>query len=473
MTVTAYIFSKSMRSTKQPSNSDTHNDITCTLKDPVDVLSPTFLFTTTEWSAAYNYIKATLTGKTRYYRVNEARIVNNSMVEVSCIEDKLATWKTEIKASSQFIERSSDSTLYSTSINSHIIDMAYPSVAGSFFQSRNKSNVFDQTGGYFVLGVIGENIYTGTQRGLVRYVVLTLSQYHDLEQELVGLTYSATDKNPIDYIVSCYYVPFTFDANDFTSHTSSWTLGSYTLGPLTYYGFSSTYSTGLVPVYYDTIALPDHTYYTTRGKSFNFEPWIRYHMFAGPFGDFDIPTDQLSGDNNRSIGVYIAVDVCTGEGALHIMQGSRMIIAMTTPICPQVMLTQISSNSLFQQYQTGQHLASSLASAIKFDFGGSASNMGAAIMSSYAAGIPKITSIGSNGSIAGIYDEGIHLYALELTPTDDDTTHIGRPVMSNTSLSSVAAGAFVKTRNAKLEIPAYQIEIEVLTEAMDAGFYLD
>lgn len=472
MTITAYVFSKKLKSTKTPGSGVTSKTISAALKEPTSVLRPSFRFTGTSWDSNYNYVKATLGGKERLYRVTEARHITADLMEIDCDEDYMGTWGADVKSSTQFIERSSDSTLYTHSYNGHIIDMAYPAVAGSFFQKVTLSNVFDAEDGYFVLGIIGENIYTGVQRGLVKYVVLTTSEYNDLQQELNSLTYSAADKNPLDYIVCCYYVPFTFTAADFQTHSSTWSLGSYSVGPMSYYGFSSSNPTGLIPVYYNSIALPDHTF-ASRGKYMNFEPWLRYHIFAGPFGDFDLPTDQLSGDNNRTIDVYIAIDVCTGEGALHIMQGGRLIIAMTTQLCTPVLMTQISSNSLMQQYQVATHLASSLSAAIGFHAGASASEMGAAVMSSYAAGIPKIQSLGSNGSLAGLYDPGIHLMSLELTPTAEDLDHIGRPVMEQSILSGISSGSFVKTRNATLTIPAFRTEIEELERMMDAGFYIE
>lgn len=474
MNITCYVLSKRLRSTKLPAAGDTQATFAVVLKEPTDVLNPVFKITNTHWeAAAYNYIKATLGGKERYYHVTDVVHVSRELYEVRCSQDHLATWKTEIVASSQFVARSDDSSLYTHGTNNLLIDTAYPALAEVGFTRKVLSNVYDSQNGYFVLGIIGENIYTYLERGPVRYIVMTASQLGTLIHDFNQLTLSAADYNPLQYIVSCTYIPFTFDANDFTSHSSSWQLGSYTLAPRTYYGFVSGTTDGVEQMYLGTITLPDSTWRSSRGDCYNFSPWMTYHIYTGPFGDFDIPGDQLTGVSSRSISIEIAIDHCSGEGHLEIYQGNRPIIVLNTQLGVQVMLTQITSNSLMSQYEVGAHLASSLSSAMSFHLGNSAAEMGAAVMSSYAAGIPKLSSLGSNGSMASIYNDDIILVATERAPSAEDIHHIGRPVCEVFTLSSVSTGKYIKTINATIALPAFDAEIDAIERLLDTGIYLD
>ena len=166
MTITAYSYSKKLKSTGIPGSDVTKKDITATLKDGADVLEPTFTFTATGWNSNYNYVKASLGGKTRYYRVTGSRHVTNDIIEISCSEDKMATWAADIKLSNQFIERSDDTDLYTAGYNENILDMAYPAVSGQLFDKVVEYGVYDTTHGYFVLGVIGDNIYNDFQKNI-------------------------------------------------------------------------------------------------------------------------------------------------------------------------------------------------------------------------------------------------------------------------------------------------------------------
>ena len=117
MTIKTYVYSKRLRSTGQPAASVTQDMFTAYLKDPVDVIRPTFRISKTNWEGnGWNYISAVLGDKERYYRVESVIHDTNDVYEVSCAEDVLATWRANIKASTQYVARSDDSSLYNDSI---------------------------------------------------------------------------------------------------------------------------------------------------------------------------------------------------------------------------------------------------------------------------------------------------------------------------------------------------------------------
>ena len=98
MTAKFWTFSKIQNSTAQPSGAGTQH--TVYLKGPCSVMAPVFLIEGIDTSLNYCEWNG------RYYFVTDMILSNNSIYEVRCSVDALATWKTEIGTSSQYILRS-------------------------------------------------------------------------------------------------------------------------------------------------------------------------------------------------------------------------------------------------------------------------------------------------------------------------------------------------------------------------------
>lgn len=94
-------FTKRDKSTKQPTGGTTAN---VTLKRPTNILQPAFESATMPESA--NYIQAF----GRYYKVKNVTYSTNDIKVFECTEDYLASWKSDIKASNQYVERSASAT---------------------------------------------------------------------------------------------------------------------------------------------------------------------------------------------------------------------------------------------------------------------------------------------------------------------------------------------------------------------------
>ena len=120
MQVTFYSsFSKKINSTKVPSGTGTEAGTTKTvvLKNPTSVLSPVFILT--GYDLSYNFVK----WGSRYYFVNDIIIVHNDVAEYHCSTDVLATYKTVIGASTQYVTRAASAAV------SAINDAIYPTKA--------------------------------------------------------------------------------------------------------------------------------------------------------------------------------------------------------------------------------------------------------------------------------------------------------------------------------------------------------
>lgn len=106
-TALLYNFSKRKNSTLTPTGGD---QIDIQLKSGTSLISPTFLLNLSG-RPTYNYISF----EGRYYFVNDITSVRNDLWELACTEDFLATWKSDIGATTAVI-------LYATGGRNDIID---------------------------------------------------------------------------------------------------------------------------------------------------------------------------------------------------------------------------------------------------------------------------------------------------------------------------------------------------------------
>lgn len=107
-----YSLTKRKNSTLQPTGTPTSYDLN--LKSGTSLISPTFLL---QYSGRPNFNYVSYEG--RYYFITDITQVNNDLWEIACEVDVLATYKTEILSSKQFVSYSSthgDSWLSDTRI---------------------------------------------------------------------------------------------------------------------------------------------------------------------------------------------------------------------------------------------------------------------------------------------------------------------------------------------------------------------
>lgn len=108
-TVTLYQFQKRKNSTLQPATLQ-GVELSCELKQPTSYKNPVFTFFV-EAGFEWNYLK----WDSWYYFITDVVSVRNNIFEVHCKLDVLATYKTEIGATSAFV-------LYDTTANTEIVD---------------------------------------------------------------------------------------------------------------------------------------------------------------------------------------------------------------------------------------------------------------------------------------------------------------------------------------------------------------
>lgn len=145
MSHTIYVgkIAKRRNSTLQPTLNTSFDVL---LKSPTSLHTPTFSISAASFD--YNYLK----WNDRYYFVTDVVSKNNGLWEVSAVCDVLATYKTDIIASTQFVSYSSHNT------NSWLPDTRIPLLKAST-TSRNTvsmAGLFNDVG-FYVMTAVGQN----------------------------------------------------------------------------------------------------------------------------------------------------------------------------------------------------------------------------------------------------------------------------------------------------------------------------
>lgn len=333
LTATFYTLSKKSNSTLRPSGSGTTYSIE--LCEDVSILRPVIILrgaVLSDYLGSFNY--AYIPTFDRYYFVRDCVYnAHDGFFHISLEVDVLATLKTEILATTQFVERSA------SHYDLDMIDTMYPSKATPQYQSRVVTGYFDATpaSGYYIIGLNSAgktDAQAGTTMsrfGSVQYYILNKTQMDDFVNYLLGivnyadasLTGIANDllgmiSDPIEFIVSCKFFPKTI-LNPVTAGLSLQDIkfGKFVAAGIQGYRVPDDFLNPS-PVIHSgfTIQLDDHPQKVTRGGWVNSNAQTERYLRFEPFGLIPLDCSKLMGYSY--IYCDIATDIVTGQGILSI-----------------------------------------------------------------------------------------------------------------------------------------------------------
>ena len=198
--------SKRENSTKQVTYSDEKN---CTFKNGCSMLNPTLILEIdSDTFPTYTGFKI----ENRRYNITDIRSVRHNLFEIDGKIDALATWKSDILNSSQFVAYSA------SNYNKYITDNR----VGTSNTKRTIRTVLEPTlsvfseEGCYIIGVIDNNADGLT--GTISYYALSDASYELLMAEINGDSWIETFlnnvkyafQNPMDAIVSSIWVPIQY-----------------------------------------------------------------------------------------------------------------------------------------------------------------------------------------------------------------------------------------------------------------------
>lgn len=489
-------FSKEVNSTKQPTGGTTVNVV---MKENTSILNPVFMIDGVNLNA--NYCKF----NNRYYFINDIVLNNNNIYELHCTIDTLATWKSPILSSDQYVLRSASAH------DPYIIDSYYPSKASSHFNDHDFGDLRNAPLAGMnitaVVGVIGKSTTSGVTLGAVNYYAMSLGTCKGLVEALLndsdylqigGDLDTGIQKalvNPISYIASITLVPlsvlaFVGDSNTTNSIPLGWWEVSLGFGGLAYL---------IDPVdvrkttINHTFDLPQHPDIDSRGaKYLNYSQYSQHSLYLEPYGMIPIDSELLSIDSDADYTTQLhiteIIDVITGISTLRIentsLLGSKNIAYSTGQLGVPIQLAQMNTDRIEQQkidirnrtgaiggiVSTLSALASGNLAGATTSATGAIASVQTGILDAERASYPTMERSGATGSIASWYVTP-HFYSVFSKLADIDITHLGRPLCKKVTLSTLSG--YCMTRDAELNIAGLRDEVEIIKSLMNGGFYIE
>lgn len=415
----------------------------------------------------------------RYYWITDISYALGEWI-LTCKCDVLASYKSQIGASSQYVLRSA------SSYDDTIVDSLYPTKAQpAVVYSPNTPTIFSSTGCY-VLGVIGgtgTHVSAGQARGMTYYIMddqhlAAFANYanswtaadalgQDFISNVTGTTIDALSRQLLkvyDYVKSCVWIPIPDSAVANTGLYKRIALGGF-LCPLSN-------GSGLEPATYNvtgtvcSFTVPYHLDYATLGPWTCAAPYSSHYIDVPFLGEYPLP-----------LGTVTSGDLITVDMDLSIIDGSCQFFIKCTPggtgtpfildrvqamVGASVPINVIQGNII----GTASSVAGGVASALTGSFLGAAAGIADAVSNA----IPSPKTVGGlQGFHVSEYQGGIT--STFWRPVDSDNTSHGRPLCQVKQISTLSG--YVLCENAEISIPGTKQEADEVMNFLNGGFYYE
>lgn len=454
--------SKRENSTKQRTMSTTHN---CLFKNGCSMLYPTLLLELdTDSFPTYTGFKI----ENRYYNVTDIKSVRQNLFEISGEVDVLATYKTEIGSSTEYVIRAAGA------YNPYIQDSKYPALSDTDINSVYLNGLSVDSSGTYVVGVIG----TGHDSpGMVTYyafnaytfseLCLALFDENYLDNSLTDVTLELQKEllNPFQYIVSCYWYPIPYshfsDMGTVATVYFGWWTAKYSEG-----GGTNTVvaikipEEGRVYSWEDTFNPPKHPQNATRGIYLNDAPYTRYTLNCYSFGSIPLnPSPFVDGDAGA---IEIDVDVFTGVAQMYVSCTRGRIFTAISQFGVPIQINQNTANvigGMISAFSGGAAFARS-------NFAGGAAGITSAILDCF----PQVQTQGTNGSkVAFLQTPSIVGEFRNIC--DEDNVTMGRPLCAPRQINTLSG--FIQCENVDIQLACTNTERIKVIDFMEGGFFYE
>ena len=479
MTVTLFKFNKRRNSTKLPSLADGVS-FSCELKDetsfinPVIKFAPATLVVGTFTPDSYNY--ALISYWNRYYYITDWKFLNG-VWECSLTVDVLASFKTEIGATTAYIMRAA------SAYNGDIIDTFYPATSvKAITKLIMNSSIYRKTipGGSFVLGVINAENHNSKVGAVTYYVMQTTELVSLLTYLFSGNIYQSSNIyemgeglykslfDPFQYIVSCMWFPYPPSAFANTLTDSSTVKVGYWNTNVTAYVVSNIVD----ETHYHTDGpIPNHPQ-ITRGRYLNRAPYTTLTLFYPPFGEIPIDPSFAQYTNNY-LSCIVYHDAITGVASLYVTitdgydeeQSAdyyKYMLMRTAQVGVPIQLAQIVTDYVNTLHSAGN----ALGSLLSLDIGGVFHN----VLSAVEAAMPKLSTGGTNGSFIEIIETPL-LIIEHSQLVDENITEFGRPLCANRTINTLSG--YIKCGEDDHPFTSTHVESEMINKYMSDGFFYE
>lgn len=489
-------FTKRENSTKVPTSAQITAGwrAECVLIDDTSIMTPTFKIQRDESSIiGYNYCYCSTFN--RYYFITDIRSYQNFW-HVSCTCDVLATYKSTIGSSSHYVLRSASQS------DGTIEDTMYP--ANSNVTTQKNTPTADPlawSGGHcYVLGIVGYTDEVTSQFGALRYYIFKPAGLKMFLKYLMDNIATPGDNwagiattdysegvqkaliNPIQYITSCICMPFSY------ADVTGSAIGSVKFG---YYSYTVpggddykvkdvtdiNVCTTKETVY---INIPGHPQAATRGAYLNCQPFTRYTLHFGPWGDIDIDPMVLRG--NSRLKIETLYDLVSGVGRLIVsgnVNTDNIVFNGTVKIGVDVNLSQVYKDALGYESSLTKTLFGAISAGASVGMAPSVEGI-ANGLSFITSGIqdmtrlnyPTVSGKGSSGCYMQFHDpDNLYLIARFNEVVDENNDELGRPLCQVKQINTLSG--FILCSGADVLITGTQEESIKVNQYMNTGFFYE
>lgn len=329
-----YKFDKRINSTKRPTNSNTHINLTVELKDTTNLFTPALVISADVFMSGsiitnpMQYTYCYIADFNRYYFIRSWSWILGRW-ECSLEVDTLASFKTEIGNSTCFVLRSS------AQANGDIVDTKYPTVVRDLNGVKQWStsvhpwstdlHTATLAKGFYRISIAN---YDSSAVGGVSHYAMAPSAMNNFMNKLfsaptwMGNTDTSISQdlqkmliNPMQYITSIMWIPYglsNYSAGLITTIPFGW----WSV-PITDFAFRIDTSNCVLTVPTINFPSPAHPQYdASKRRWVHLSPYTTGAVYIPPFGY--IPLDMSKVYDCDAIQASMRIDVMTGRGTLYL-----------------------------------------------------------------------------------------------------------------------------------------------------------
>ena len=477
-----YKFNKKENSTKRPDNNVAHQDYECILKDPSGLLNPIISLNLGLLTNPYDFNYCYIEAFNRYYYVTEWTF-EKALWWASLSVDVLATYKTQIGDSDFYILRSSAES------DGRIVDTKYPTLAQANSYIDNMGNItlsrIDGSGskvipaadyfnrslyfGYYYIGVIGANLtgvtyYCFNTSGFTD-LIDTLYNYQPTDMEDVSEGIAKHISNPIQYITTCFWLPFIPVGKSMAPNTININFGEYSIS-CDCWEIDPTLDINKAVA---NFSIRKHPQASARGKFLNGSPFSNYTLQFNPFGSFPLDASLMVDDSNITCEWY--VDYNTGEADLTIKSVNTLISNTRALLATPIRLNQASVDILGVGKNILSGAIGTVGSLLSGNIAGAVSSAVGGFIGATESKQPKIASIGGGGNFLPFNSYLPKLYSDFYYIADEYNDEIGRPLCKVRKPKNIAG--YIIVLDGVLSANATKEELQQVNSYLMGGFFYE
>ena len=468
MTVTFYTFSKRVNSTAQPTSG---TDYSCIIKEGCSVMRPSIRLKYAGTNpTAYNY--AYLADFGRYYWIRDWFFVDRQW-EAELEVDVLASYKSQIGSSSQYVVRSA------SSFNNDIVDGLYPTLFEPWVQSTHagiwsisdQNTISNQT---YVISTMGKSglqqyyLCNGDTMQTVANEIFSASIWSSSLFDAVTEDILKAAAQPENALASVQWLPLTW--SQVSADGDAATTIEFSFYDLTGLTNLRTITPQHVRTLFSDIAIPTHPQLSTRGGFLSGNTFTKMELFIPGLGTIAIDADKCVTCNQ--IEIEYRVNLATGAATFRLIAQKKE--ADNTISRSNVLGVYESKVSVDMGYGTtrfdmggiAQGVLSGIGAAMTGNFIGATSGL----ITAAAAAVPQTTILNTSGS-RGAYQSNAELLCRFYRLVDEDLADRGRPLCKVKQISTLSG--YVQCADATLALACTSQELNEILGFMNGGFFYE